>query len=122
PQLPEFKSLVVKGPYHPSAPIHLSLSYNVGAPAGQILFITPSRQAIVKALQNYKDDWISLHSGQGKILELSSCVRVFYPPSPAHLSVLMAMLTTDDQSACLNPTATLDQPPSLVILHELSAY
>ncbi|KAJ6538517.1 hypothetical protein DFH09DRAFT_1177107 [Mycena vulgaris] len=122
PDLPDFKSLVVKGPYHPSAPIYLALSHAAKFPATRTLLITPSREAIAIALRNYNDDWITMHSGQGKILELSSCITVFYPPSPAHFSFLMSMLSTDEQSPSLHPTTTLDRPPSLIILHELSAY
>ncbi|KAJ7498625.1 hypothetical protein FB451DRAFT_1202553 [Mycena latifolia] len=122
PELPDFKSLVVKGTYHPSAPIHLALSHAARFPDTRTLLITPSREAIAVALQNYNDDWVQLHSGEGKSLELSSSITVFYPPSPAHFAFLMSMLSTDDQSPSFSATTTLDRPPSLIILHELSAY
>ncbi|KAJ7129368.1 hypothetical protein C8R44DRAFT_776629 [Mycena epipterygia] len=122
PELPDFRSLVVKGAYHPSAPVHLALSNAAKCPETRTLLITPSRQAMADALRDYNDEWISVHSGRGNVLELSSCITVFYPPSPAHFAYLMTMLSTDDQSPSLHPTTTLDRPPSLVILHELSAY
>ncbi|KAJ7241954.1 hypothetical protein B0H12DRAFT_1133167 [Mycena haematopus] len=120
PTLPDFKSLVVKGPYHPSAPIHLALSHSANFPDTGILIITPSRDTWAAALRDHNDDWISAHSGKGSVLKLSSCTTVFYPPSPAHFAYLVAMLTTDDQSQ--DPTTILEQAPSLVILIELSAY
>ncbi|KAJ6539658.1 hypothetical protein B0H19DRAFT_1180020 [Mycena capillaripes] len=122
PPLPDFKSLVVKGPYHASAPVHLALSHSANVPATRILMITPSRETMAAALREYNDDWISMHSGEGKTLELSSCTTVFYPPSPAHFAYLVSMLSTDVQSQSLNPTTILDQAPSLIILIELSAY
>ncbi|KAF7352515.1 hypothetical protein MVEN_01216400 [Mycena venus] len=120
PPLPVFSSLIVKGPYHASAPIHLALSHSANLPETCILMITPSRDTMVTALRDHNDDWMSVHSGQGKILELSQCTTVFYPPSPAHFAYLVSMLTTDDQSQ--NVTTILDQAPSLVVLIELSAY
>ncbi|KAJ6515568.1 hypothetical protein C8R45DRAFT_956937 [Mycena sanguinolenta] len=120
PTLPDFKSLVVKGHYHPSAPIHLALSHAANLPDAGVLMITPSRETIVTALREHNDDWMMANSGQGSVLELSSCTKVFYPPSPAHFAYLVSMLTTDEQSQ--HPTAFLDQTPSLVILLELSAY
>ncbi|KAF7355582.1 hypothetical protein MSAN_01475400 [Mycena sanguinolenta] len=120
PALPDFKSLVVKGTYHPSAPIHLALSHAANLPDAGVLMITPSRETMVTALREHNDDWMAAHSGQGNVLELSSCTKVFYPPSPAHFAYLVSMLTTDDQSQ--DPTIILDQAPSLVILIELSAY
>ncbi|KAJ7752800.1 hypothetical protein DFH07DRAFT_519456 [Mycena maculata] len=122
PQLPDFKSLVVEGSYHPSAPIYLALSHAANSPDTRTIMITPSRQAMALSLQNYNDDWISMHSGEGNVVDLSSCITVFYPPSPAHFSFLISMLSIDEQSASFNPTTTLDRPASLVILHELSAY
>ncbi|KAJ7094492.1 hypothetical protein B0H15DRAFT_125336 [Mycena belliarum] len=122
PELPEFKSLLVKGAYHPSAPIHLALSHTAKFPATQTLLITPSREAIAIALQNYNDDWLSVHSGRGRILEVASNITVFYPPTPAHFAYLISTLSVDGQSPSLNAMTTLDRPPSLIILHELSSY
>ncbi|KAF8213870.1 hypothetical protein K438DRAFT_1563454 [Mycena galopus ATCC 62051] len=119
PALPDFKSLLIKGPYHPSAPIHLALSHATNLPDTSILMVTPSRDTMATALRDHNDDWISAHSGQGSVLELSSCTTVFYPPSPAHFAYLMSILTTDDQT---QGSTILDQAPSLVILIELSAY
>ncbi|KAJ6490281.1 hypothetical protein C8R47DRAFT_977489 [Mycena vitilis] len=122
PPLPDFKSLVVKGPYHASAPIHLALSHAANVPTTRILMVAPSRETMADALRDHNDDWISVHSGQGKTLELSSCTTVFYPPSPAHFAYLMSMISTDFRSPGLDPTVILDQAPSLIILIELSAY
>ncbi|KAJ7639106.1 hypothetical protein FB45DRAFT_695854, partial [Roridomyces roridus] len=122
PQLPDFDSMVVKGSYHPSAPIHCALSNASSFPDTQTLLVTPSRESISSALQNYNDDWIVRHSGEGNVLDLSSRITVLYPPSPAHFSFLMSMLSIDDNLSSINVATTLVRPPSLLILHELSAY
>jgi len=110
----------VKGPYHPSAPIHLTLSHAANFPATRALMITPSREAMATALRDHNDSWMATHSCHGKVLELSEYTTVYYPPSPAHFSYLMSTLSTDCQS--LEPTIILDRSPSLVVLVELSAY
>ncbi|KAF5387774.1 hypothetical protein D9615_000211 [Tricholomella constricta] len=127
PFLPSFNTLLVKGHYHPSAPIHLSLSCTAEFADSQAILISPSRQRLTQALQHYNDEWLKLHSGFGSVHSLSSRVKLFYPPSPAHLCLLLSMLRVSsssktDNDAWLNPETTLSIPPSLVILHEPSAY
>ncbi|KAJ7780936.1 hypothetical protein B0H16DRAFT_1682533 [Mycena metata] len=120
PPLPAFQSLLVKGPHHPSAPIHLALSHAAQCPGTRILMITPSRETMAAALREHNDDWIATRSGTGDVLGLAGCSTVFYPPSPAHFSFLVEMLSTNTDGN--NPTTVLAQAPSLVILVGLSAY
>ncbi|KAJ7044639.1 hypothetical protein C8F04DRAFT_1350910 [Mycena alexandri] len=128
PPLPAFQSLLIKGPYHPSAPIHLALSHAATFPATssqaatRILLITPSRETIAAALREHNDDWIGTHSGRGDVLQLSACTTVFYPASAAHFSFLVEMLTTATDARRNNATTILEQAPSLVVLIGLSAY
>jgi len=91
------------------------------------ILISPSRQNVTLALQQYNDEWLKLNSGLGNVSSLSSRVKLFYPPSPAHLCLLLSMFVVPtsgeaDTAAWLNTKTTLATPPSLVILHELSAY
>ena len=71
--LPRFTSLLVHGPYDPSAPIRLSLS--VPPPHRAILF-TPSRHSLLQALQTHNDEWLDTHSGTGTVAGMSSRVTV----------------------------------------------
>ncbi|KIJ19911.1 hypothetical protein PAXINDRAFT_47528, partial [Paxillus involutus ATCC 200175] len=63
-RLPGFRSLLVYGPYHPSAPIHLCLSL---APADKAILFTPSRRLLLDSLRNYNDEWINSYSSIGSV-------------------------------------------------------
>jgi hypothetical protein len=76
PQLPSFKTLLVKGNYHPSAPIHLSLSLITRLNDSEAVIITPSRQKFATALQEYNDEWLTSNSGLGATTCLSSRVKL----------------------------------------------
>ncbi|KAF5369903.1 hypothetical protein D9758_001234 [Tetrapyrgos nigripes] len=49
---------------------------------------------------------------------------MFYPPSPAHLAVLLSLFhtTSSSESRFYHSHVTLHAAPSLIILHELSSY
>ena len=76
PQLASFKTLLVKGKYHPSAPIHLSLSHIARSNDSEAIIITPSRKKITAALQEYNDDWLAVNSGLGAITCISPRVKL----------------------------------------------
>ncbi|KAJ7068572.1 hypothetical protein C8F01DRAFT_1118593 [Mycena amicta] len=120
PDLPAFKSILVKGPYHASAPVHLALSFAAKFPDMRIVMITPSREAITTALREHNDNWMMSDSGKGPVLELSDCTMVYYPPTPAHFAYLISTLSTSAEGT--DPKAILYRPPSLIVLIELSAY
>ncbi|PBL02120.1 hypothetical protein ARMGADRAFT_1005556 [Armillaria gallica] len=124
PQLPSFTSLMIQGPYHASAPIHLALSHTSQANSSSAVFLSPSRQLVTAALQEYNDSWLATHSGQGRVSEMSSRVNMLYPPTPTHLAFLLASFEVPQPGSAhtLHPKTTLDAPPGLIILHELSAY
>ncbi|KAF8897337.1 hypothetical protein BD779DRAFT_1465552 [Infundibulicybe gibba] len=140
PLLPSFNSLLIKGHYHPSAPIHLSLSHTAQHADTQVLCLTSDRRRMQQALQDYDDNWLAINSGSGKIKDISSRIKLLsvattpahtiesnpflpsYPPTPAHLCLLLSMLrvpqSSEDQHITSN--VALERAPSMIILHELS--
>ena len=76
PSLPPFRSLLIKGEYHPSAPIHLCLSQAARPSTKKVLLLTPSRRALATALKQLKDEWIQLHSGEGEVADAALKVDV----------------------------------------------
>jgi len=56
--------------------------------------------------------------------EISSRIEVCYPPSPAHLELFLSMIRTYKSSggAQFDTKATLDASPTLIVVHEPSAY
>ncbi|KAH7887899.1 hypothetical protein F5I97DRAFT_1804599 [Phlebopus sp. FC_14] len=120
PSLPPFKTLLVHGTYHPSAPIHMCLSIS---PQDKAMLISPSRQLLLRSLRNYNDEWMDSNSGTGHVSSLSSRTTVFYPSSPKHLVALLSMLRTHDiTTSSADPTATISSAPTLLVMYEPSAY
>ncbi|KAF9224288.1 hypothetical protein BS17DRAFT_779595 [Gyrodon lividus] len=121
PCLPRFTTLLIYGPYHPSAPIHLCLSLE---PGDKAMLFTPSRQLLLDSLRNYNDEWLNSYSGTGSVSSISSRTKIFYPPSPKHLVAMLSMLRTHEVSASVpvDLKATIDIAPALLILHEPSTY
>ena len=76
PYLPPFRTLLVKGPYHPSAPIHLCFSHTRTQIHSKTVLLTPSRSNFKRSLEEYNDDWLTTNSGLGKIAEISSRIEV----------------------------------------------
>ncbi|KAI0053083.1 hypothetical protein FA95DRAFT_1552973 [Auriscalpium vulgare] len=125
PTLPECKSLLLKGTYHPSAPIHLCLTHVANRPDTTALFFTPSRHTFLSALRDYQDDWLEECGGYGAVFSVLSKVNIYYPPTPLHLSLALSMLKVSDavgDDLSLPHQAILGSPPSLLVLHELSSY
>ena len=54
--LPSFKTLLVTGNYHPSAPIHLALSYLADSGEGSALIMTESRQSLFQPLAMFDNE------------------------------------------------------------------
>jgi hypothetical protein len=100
--LPQFKSLLVHGPYNPSAPIHLSLSV---PPPHHTLLFTPSRHSLLQALQTHDDEWLNTHSGTGTVAGMSSRVTVLL--ATRFLHVCTARLTTSSAAIPLAPNTSL---------------
>jgi len=78
PELPLAKSLLIKGEYHPSAPIHFCISHLplVNDDSTAVL-ITPSKESFVQTLIGYNDRWLGKCGGSGEVaaFECSSAGR-----------------------------------------------
>ncbi|EPQ59368.1 hypothetical protein GLOTRDRAFT_34556 [Gloeophyllum trabeum ATCC 11539] len=74
--LPDFSTLLVKGLYHASAPIHLCLTHVAQYSTAKAILIAPSREAFVRDLQDLDDEWLSSFAGHGRIAGLSSRIEV----------------------------------------------
>ncbi|KAK7470850.1 hypothetical protein VKT23_002266 [Stygiomarasmius scandens] len=121
-RLPELKSLLVQGPFHPTAPIHLALTHTAQNEHYTTLFLSAAK--IENLLKDYNDLQLNSQSGHGITSEVSSRIKMVYPPTPAHLSVLLSLFyipSLSDAGSC-HPQVTLNAIPSLIILHELSAF
>ena len=79
PELPFAKTLLVKGDYHPSAPIHFCISHLSHLNAeGAGVFITPSKEAFVNTLVAYNDRWLGKYGGNGEVAAKLSRVKVLF--------------------------------------------
>jgi hypothetical protein len=92
PTLPEFTTLLLTGPYHASAPIHLCLTHLASRPGSRAVLLTPSRDNFVAALRDLNDDWLNECGGYGAVSEVLSRVDV--------LSVSFVVLCTHGLSIC----------------------
>ncbi|KAI0650655.1 hypothetical protein C8Q79DRAFT_998451 [Trametes meyenii] len=121
PELPNFQSLLLKGPYHASAPIYLALSHAIQDPNAKVLIFTPNRNALKESLLDTNDEWLNHIGGHGSTCAATRRIEIFYPPTLAHLRLLMSMLHEYD-GVLHHAKTTLDCAPSLVVLHEVSSY
>jgi hypothetical protein len=76
PALPDFTTLLLKGPYHASAPIHLCLTHLANRPGSRAVLFTPSRDNFVAALRDFNDDWLNECGGYGAVTQVLSRVDV----------------------------------------------
>lgn len=149
PLLPNFSSLLVKGPYPSACPLNLALS-----------FPNPDRSIIILACSGRENSGNSLRASlqglklTGKISAQTERMQILYvslgtsrqkigqssisyPPTAAHMALLLSSLQVIDTDKPF-PSAVHDTPtitnsaysphlltppgPLLVIIHELSAY
>lgn len=68
PELPQFHTVVLCGPYHASAPIHLMLSHNWRDPRSKAIFISPSRPTFLANLAKFDDEWLKSRGGDGRTM------------------------------------------------------
>ena len=144
PALPEFTTLLLKGPYHASAPIHLCLTHLANRPGSRAVLLTPSRDNFVAALRDLNDDWLNECGGYGVVTQVLSRVDVLlvssvvwffasscdtsqaktsalsYPPTPVHASLALSMLRHSQPETA--PSQLEVSSPCLVLLHEFSSY
>ncbi|PPQ95479.1 hypothetical protein CVT26_008507 [Gymnopilus dilepis] len=126
PPLPDFSSILIAGPYHQSALIHLALSATASTPPGSSIIFAPSKDALKEGLQLLNDAWLTAHSGEGATVEISSKVTIFYPPTPAHLCLLLSLLHVSNEKSLeytwASSQTVLPTAPNLIIITELSSY
>ncbi|KAF8974772.1 hypothetical protein BDZ97DRAFT_1775307 [Flammula alnicola] len=128
PALPNLSTLLIAGPYHPSAPIHLALTLNSENSKARTIILSPSRSVFKEDLLRFNDSWLNSHSGDGKISELTSNIVLFYPPTPVHLSLVLSMLhvpspdSDGNEPTWSDPRTMQISAPSLVVLLEPSRY
>jgi hypothetical protein len=94
PTLPKFTTLLLKGPYHASAPIHLCLTHLANRPGSRAVLLTPSRENFVAALRDFNDDWLNECGGYGAVSQVLSRVDVLF--------VFIPLNTTDQLKASTN--------------------
>lgn len=79
PELSFAKSLLIKGEYHPSAPIHFCISHlSHVSEEGTAVFITPSKESFVQTLVAYNDRWLGKYGGIGETAAKLSRVKVLF--------------------------------------------
>ncbi|KAF9481965.1 hypothetical protein BDN70DRAFT_991458 [Pholiota conissans] len=123
PSLPPFSSLLIAGPYHPSAPVHLA--FTSAGPKSPVLLLCPDRAKFNEEMVQFNDHWLNSQSGTGKNSKLTSYVSILYPPTPVHLSLLLSMFHvpgSENVQPESTPKTALAIPPNLVILADLSRY
>ncbi|KDQ64685.1 hypothetical protein JAAARDRAFT_145694 [Jaapia argillacea MUCL 33604] len=121
PSLPDSTTALIKGCYPTSSPIHLCISHLRSRPQGKALLFTPSRPAFPAGLKEFDDAWLASCGGHGRISGLTARVKVLYPPSPAHLALVLSMLHVSKETENY-PLIACEEAPSLVVLHEISSY
>lgn len=78
PHLPDFSNLLIYGPYHASAPIHLCLSHAAVSPANTAVLIAPSRSKLRSALQDFQDEWSEERGGLGATSQLARRIEMMF--------------------------------------------
>ena len=79
PELPLAKSLLIKGEYHPSAPIHFCISHlSRTNDEGTAVFITPSKESFIQTLVAYNDRWLGKYGGNGEVAAKLSRVKALF--------------------------------------------
>ena len=139
--LPDYSSLLIKGLYHASTPVHLLLSHTMDSPEARAILLSPHRAAFKNDLVDLNDAWISEHSDHGRNAAAAQRVELLYvthatccrcpvlwltcmhsyPPTLTHLRLLLSMLHEYDDVLHYAKT-TLDTAPTLLVLHEISQY
>jgi len=96
PELPFSKSLLIKGDYHPSAPIHFCISHLSRANAeGTAVFITSSRDSFVQTLVAHNDRWLGKYGGSGEVATKLSRVKVLFVANFFRYDLLVGYLSRE---------------------------
>ncbi|TCD67692.1 hypothetical protein EIP91_012058 [Steccherinum ochraceum] len=104
--------------------MHLCLSHTAASPEHNALLLAPSRTKLQEGLKAFNDDWIDERGGHGSTSKSAMKVQMLYPPTAAHLALVLTALHTSDVGGkeAFVPKATLPTTPSLIVICELSSY
>ncbi|KZO98043.1 hypothetical protein CALVIDRAFT_51875 [Calocera viscosa TUFC12733] len=132
PELPPYLTLLLTGILSPPCPLHLALAHLASQPGAthgrsRVLIVTArSQDTFERKLRAYDDAWLNENSLKGRWAPLLACIEIFYSKTPVELRQVLSLLRP---SSLLNSQlpgapskAVLDVIPSLVILHDLSAW
>ncbi|KAH8830182.1 hypothetical protein DL96DRAFT_922274 [Flagelloscypha sp. PMI_526] len=127
PGLPEFRSLLVSGCIHATAPIHLCLSLlRKSPPSAQAIIVTPSASKFAESLSSFSEAWFSQYALTGETALLMSRIRILSPETPAELAVILSELhIVKDRIQVPSPLSkntVLSSSPVLLVLHDVSSY
>ncbi|KLO05522.1 hypothetical protein SCHPADRAFT_946847 [Schizopora paradoxa] len=132
PSLPPFETLLIRGPYPPSAPIHLSISHLktlenddevvASRRTSGVVMLSPNRQAFTSTLEDFNDGWLTSNAMTGNYASLLSKVNIYYPPTPTHWMLLLSLMKPLSKAPHPLKHGLLKTAPSLLILHEPSTY
>lgn len=79
PALPPFSSICVTGPYALPMPLYLCIQTCLEELSTRpVVFVTPSRESLLKEFAAYNDYWLSRQSGKGKYTQALSQITIVY--------------------------------------------
>lgn len=146
PSLPPFTTLLIKGAYPPSSPLHFCISHLKSSllplDRQRVLFLTPDRQVFASALQDFNDGWLVENTMKGEFAQLFSKIdiqyafrrylvqgrerlnnAISYPPTAKHWLLLLSVMRPIASSmTTTHKLAVLPHTPSMIVLHEPSVY
>ncbi|KAF5363362.1 hypothetical protein D9756_000871 [Leucocoprinus leucothites] len=127
PSLPPFSTLLVKGTFHRSAPLHLAIGHVNESPENEVLILSPSRERLEQKLASGLDEWLFCTGTTSKARTVMSRITILYPPSPVHFSLLVATLDGNQSNPeLMDLWAELPVMPtenlSMIILDDISSY
>ncbi|KAG8969410.1 hypothetical protein FRC03_003101 [Tulasnella sp. 419] len=137
PSLPDFSTLLIKGEYPPTSPIHLCLSHlqelqlfdiEAGSPYEMrkaLIICCDEERRMVDKLQLFDDEWLNINAGLGDVAHFLSRIDILYAPTVQRLSAILSLLRPSVTLMGGYSNAekmVLDPPPSLVILQDPSNY
>lgn len=71
PALPPFRSLLVKGNFHATAPLHLCLSHVLQDDSAKAILLTSSRARFIATMKQFNEEWVVEHGGDGRTVNTS---------------------------------------------------
>lgn len=73
---PEFRTLLIQGEFHASAPIHFCISHVLAHDVAKALLVAPSRARFSSSLTGFNDEWLMKHGGEGRVIRATAKVDI----------------------------------------------